>query len=54
MVLFLIEIHPKSEGLLVVPESIVSEFKMFLFEFYQGRKEKKIKEFLKERCWRKF
>lgn len=42
------------EGLLVVPESMVSEFKILLVEFYEGRKEKKIKEFLKERCWRKF
>lgn len=41
-------------GLLVVPESIVSEFKMLLVAYYEGRDEDSIKTFLKEKCWRQF
>ena len=41
-------------GLLVVPESIVSEFKALLVAYYEGRDEASIKEFLKEKCWRQF
>ena len=41
-------------GLLVVPESIVPEFKRLLVAYYEGRDEASIKEFLKEKCWRQF
>lgn len=41
-------------GLLVVPENIVSEFKALLVACYEERNEIEIKEFLKEKCWRKF
>ena len=41
-------------GLLVVPESLVPEFKGYLVEYYEGRSEKEIKAFFKEKCWRKF
>lgn len=41
-------------GLLVVPESIVSEFKILLVSYYEGRSEAAIKNFLKEKCWRQF
>lgn len=41
-------------GLLVVPESIVSEFKSLLVAYYEGRDEASIKLFLKEKCWRQF
>lgn len=41
-------------GLLVVPESIVPEFKSLLVAYYEGRDETSIKNFLKEKCWRKF
>jgi len=41
-------------GLLVVPESIVSEFKSLLIAYYEGRDEASIKDFLKEKCWRQF
>ena len=44
----------KGEGLLVVPESKVSEFKRLLVEYYEGKNEEKIKAFMKEQCWRKF
>ena len=42
------------EGLLVVPENIVDEFKELLVQYYEGRAEEKLKNFLKEKCWRKF
>jgi len=41
-------------GLLVVPESIVSDFKALLVAYYEGRDEENIKAFLKEKCWRQF
>ncbi len=41
-------------GLLVVPENIVPEFKTLLVAYYEERDENEIKEFLKEKCWRKF
>lgn len=41
-------------GLLVVPESIVSEFKKLLVAYCEGRNEEEIKAFLKEKCWRQF
>jgi len=41
-------------GLLVVPEGIVSEFKMLLVAYYEGKNEDSIKAFLKEKCWRQF
>ena len=44
----------KGEGLLVVPESKVSEFKMLLVQYYEGKNIEQIKTFLKEQCWRKF
>ena len=42
------------EGLLVVPESKVEEFKRLLVSYYEGRNEKKIIKFFKDECWRKF
>lgn len=44
----------KGIGLLVVPESMVPEFKTLLVAYYEGRNEDEIKEFLKDKCWRKF
>ena len=41
-------------GLLVVPESMVPEFKTLLVAYYEGRNEDEIKGFLKDKCWRKF
>lgn len=41
-------------GLLVVPESIVPEFKTLLVAYYEGRDETAIKDFLKKKCWRQF
>ena len=42
------------EGLLVVPESKVEQFKKLLVSYYEGRDEDKIIAFFKEECWRKF
>ena len=42
------------EGLLVVPESKVEEFKRLLVSYYEGSNEKKIIKFFKDECWRKF
>jgi prophage maintenance system killer protein len=44
----------KGLGLLVVPDNIVPEFKSLLVAYYEGRDEATIKQFLKERCWRRF
>ncbi|MEG1395047.1 MAG: Fic family protein [Clostridia bacterium] len=42
------------EGLLAIDEQNVAQFKRMLIEFYEGKDCEKIKEFLKEKCWRKF
>jgi len=44
----------RGAGLLVVPENIVAEFKALLVSYYEGKNEEAIKQFLKDRCWRKF
>ena len=44
----------KGIGLLVVPENMVPEFKTLLVAYYEGRNEDEIREFLKNKCWRKF
>ena len=41
-------------GLLVVPETLVPEFKALLVAYYEGKNETQIKLFLKKQCWRKF
>lgn len=44
----------KGEGLLVIPEKTVSEFKRHLIAHYEGRDEVEIRQFMREICWRKF
>ena len=44
----------QGEGLLVIPEKRVSEFKKMLVEYYDGKDEANIKRFMKEQCWKKF
>ena len=44
----------KGKGLLVVPYDLVSEFKKLLVLYYEEKDEILIKNFLKEKCWRKF
>ena len=41
------------QGLLVIPEKEVPEFKRLLVKYYEGEKIKTIADFLKEKCWRK-
>lgn len=40
-------------GLMVVPERTVPEFKELLIAYYEGKDEAAIRQFLKEKCWRK-
>ena len=42
------------QGLLVVPESVVPEFKRLLVAYYEDRDSGEIKAFLREKCWRQF
>lgn len=42
------------EGLLVIPDSEVPEFKKLLVEYYEDKDLENIKSFLKEKCWKKF
>ena len=44
----------KGEGILVVPEQHVNEFKRMLVKYYEGANETEIIEFFLKRCWRKF
>ena len=42
------------QGLLVIPEEHVPEFKKKLIEYYEGKDIKDISTFLKDKCWKKF
>ena len=44
----------QGEGLIVIPEKEVPEFKRLLVEYYEDKDTSTIKKFLKEKCWRKF
>ena len=44
----------QGEGLIVIPEKEVPEFKRLLVEYYEDKDTNTIKNFLKEKCWRKF
>ena len=44
----------KGAGLLVIPESKVSEFKKILVAYYEDRDNGEILEFMKKYCWKKF
>lgn len=44
----------KGEGILVVPEKQVSEFKRLLVKYYEGTDDTEIVDFLLTKCWRKF
>ncbi len=44
----------QGEGLIVIPEKEVPEFKKLLVEYYENKDTNTIKTFLKEKCWRKF
>ena len=42
------------QGLLVIPEEHVPEFKKLLAQYYEGEDIDVISTFLKEKCWRNF
>lgn len=42
------------QGLLVIPESVVPEFKRLLVAYYEDRDNGEITAFLREECWRQF
>lgn len=44
----------KGQGLLVIPESHVSEFKGLLVAYYEDRDRGEIRKFMREKCWRNF
>lgn len=44
----------KAEGLIVIPEKEVPEFKRLLVEYYEDKDTTTIKTFLKEKCWKRF
>lgn len=44
----------KGQGLLVIPESYVPEFKQLLVAYYENRDCGEIAAFMRERCWKTF
>lgn len=42
------------QGILVIPEELVPEFKKKLLAYYEGETIESIRSFLKEKCWKKF
>lgn len=44
----------QGEGLIVIPEKEVPEFKRLLVDYYEEKDTSTIKAFIKEKCWRKF
>ena len=43
-----------ANGLLVIPETNVPEFKRLLVDYYEGADEAIIMSFLKQKCWKTF
>lgn len=44
----------QGEGLIVIPEKEVPEFKRLLVDYYEDKDTTTIKTFMQEKCWRKF
>lgn len=44
----------KGQGLIVIPESHVPEFKRLLVAYYEDRDNGEIMEFMRNKCWRRF
>lgn len=44
----------QGEGLIVIPEKEVPEFKRLLVDYYEEKDTTTIKTFMQEKCWRKF
>ena len=41
----------KGKATIVIPAELTEEFKKLLIQYYEGKDEKKIKEFIKEKCY---
>ena len=41
----------KGEGIIAIPAELTEEFKDLLIPYYEGKDEKKIREFIKEKCY---
>ena len=41
----------KGKGIIVIPAELTEDFKKLLIQYYEGKDEKKIKEFIKEKCY---
>ena len=41
----------KGKGIIVIPAELTEEFKKLLIQYYEGKDEKKIKEYIKEKCY---
>ncbi len=41
----------KGKGIIVIPAELTEEFKNLLIYYYEGKDEKKIKDFIKEKCY---
>lgn len=44
----------RGAGLLIVPESLVGEFRSLLVGYYEGTATDELASFMKEKCWRQF
>jgi prophage maintenance system killer protein len=44
----------KGEGILVIPEIEVPDFKKRLVEYYEGKNDTEIAAFMKTKCWKTF
>ena len=44
----------KGQGLLVIPQEHVPEFKRLLVAYYEDRDNGEIMEFMRSKCWRTF
>jgi len=44
----------RGQGLIVIPQADVNEFRTLLVAYYKGRDEVLIKNFMRDKCWRKF
>ena len=44
----------KGQGLIIIPESYVPEFKRLLVAYYEDRDNDEIVEFMRSKCWRTF
>ena len=41
----------KGKGIIAIPAELAEEFKNLLIPYYEGKDEKKIKKFIKEKCF---